>query len=143
MHDTVVGWALLLLAAAFYRLRVKVVYADAAYFDRRFIHVVVHLLDAFPAVDINPRRRGKRQLATPAFVRLWRRLVINPRQAVERHFAWMKRYFGLKYFQCFTLPRVAQYVVLTYIAAVAVALAASRYGRPDLIRRRAMVLAHV
>ena len=28
-------------------------------------------------------------------------------------------------------------------AAVAAALAASRYGRPELIRRRAMVLAHI
>ena len=143
VHDTVVGWVIILAAAWLYRLTVSVVYADAAYFDRRFFHVVRNILGAFPAVDYNPRRRGKRQLVTPAFIRRWRRLVLNPRKAIERHFAWLKRYFGLKYFQCYTWSRVTQYVLLTYIAAAAVALAAYRYGRPDLIRRRAMVLAHV
>jgi len=133
----------LLLASWLYRLAVSVVYADAAYFDSRFLYVVRHLLGAFPAVDYNPRRRGKRQLAVPAFIRRWRRQVLRPRQAIERHFAWLKRYFGLKYFQCYTLPRVTQYVLLTYIATAAVALAAYRYGRPELIRRRAMVLAYV
>ncbi len=94
-------------------------------------------------MDYNPRRRGKRQLAPPFFMAQWRRLVLNPRRAIERHFAWVKRYFGLRYLQCYTLLRVTQYVVLTYIATVAVALAAYRYGRPDLIRRRAMVLAFI
>jgi hypothetical protein len=41
------------------------------------------------------------------------------------------------------LMRVMQFVQLTYIAALAVALAAQRYERPDLCRRRAMVLAHL
>ena len=90
-----------------------------------------------------PRRRGKRQLATPAHIRYWHRLVLNPRKAIKHHFAWLKRYFGLKYFQCHTHLRVTQYVLLTYIATATVALAAYRYGRPDLIRRRAMVLVHV
>ncbi len=143
VHDTLVGWVILLLTAWLYRLTVSVVYADAAYFDHRFLHVVRHLLGAFPAVDYNPRRRRKRQLAVPAFVRWWRRQVLRPRQAFERHFAWLKRYFGLKYFQCYTLPRVTQYVLLTYIATAAVALATYRYGRPDLIRRLAMALAYV
>jgi hypothetical protein len=40
-----------------------------------------------------------------------------PRTDIERHFAWMKRYFGLKYFQCFTLLRVTQFVLLTYCTA--------------------------
>jgi hypothetical protein len=57
--------------------------------------------------------------------------------------AWMKRYFGLKYFQGFTLLRVTQFVLLTYSAALAVALAAHRYQRPDFYRRRSMILAHV
>ena len=143
VHDTVIGWAIVLMTAWLYRLTVSIVYADAAYFDRRFLSLVRYLLGAFPAVDYNPRRRGKRQLAIPAFIRQWRRLVLTPRKAIERHFAWVKRYFGLKYFQCYTLVRVTQYVLLSYIATAAVALAAYRYGRPDLIRRRAMVLAHV
>jgi len=73
VHDTLVGWVILLLTAWLYRLTVSVVYADAAYFDHRFLHVVRHLLGAFPAVDYNPRRRRKRQLAVLAFVRWWRR----------------------------------------------------------------------
>lgn len=66
-----------------------------------------------------------------------------PGTAIERHFAWLKRYFGLKYLQCFTLVRVMQFVQLTYIAALAVALAAERYQSPDLHRRRSMILAHL
>ncbi len=143
VHDTVVGWLIVLVAALLYALRVWVVYADAAYFDRRFFRTVHDCLHAHPAVDYNPCRRGKRQLALPFFISQWRRLVLGPRTAIERHFAWAKRYFGLKYFQCFTYRRMTQYVLLTYIAIVAVALAARRYQRPDLIRRRSMVLAHV
>jgi hypothetical protein len=48
----------------------------------------------------------------------------------------------LKYFQCFIYLRVSQFVLLTYIAALAVALAAQRYDRPELVRSRSMVLAH-
>ena len=42
---------------------------------------------------------------------------------IERHFAWLKLYFGMKTFQCCTLRRVTQFVLLTDIAALAVALA--------------------
>ncbi len=59
----------------------------------------------------------------------------------ERHFAWVKRYFGLNAFQCCTYIRVYQFVLLTYCCVVAVALAAYRYQRPDLIHQRIAVLA--
>ena len=62
---------------------------------------------------------------------------------IERHFVWMKRYFGLKYFQSFIMRRVTQFVYLTYIAALAVALAAERCQRPELHRSRSMVLANL
>lgn len=143
VHDSLVGWFVVLVAAVLYGFRTLVVYADAAYFDRRFFRVVKDFLGAHPAVDFNVRRAGKRKLATLFFLGQWRRLVITPRSDIERHFAWMKRYFGLKYFQCYSLPRVTQFVLLTYCAALAVALAAQRYDRPELIRRRAMVLAQV
>lgn len=143
VHDSRVGWFIVLVAAVLYGFRVLVVYADAAYFDRRFFWVVQEILGAHPAVDYNVRRAGKRKLATLFFLGQWRRLVITPRSAIERHFAWMKRYFGLKYFQCYSWLRVTQFVLLTYCAALAVALAAQRYERPELIRRRAMVLAQV
>jgi hypothetical protein len=143
VHDSLVGWFVVLVAAVLYGFRVLVVYADAAYFDRRFFRVVSDFLGAHPAVDYNVRRAGKRKLATFFFLGQWRRLVITPRSDIERHFAWMKRYFGLKYFQCYSWLRVTQFVLLTYCAALAVALAAQRYDRPELIRRRAMVLAQV
>ncbi len=127
MHDSWVGWFIVLVSAVLYGLRVLVVYADAAYFDRRFFRVVHDILGAHPAVDYNVRRKGKRQLATRFFLGQWRRLVMTPRSAIERHFAWMKRYFGLKYFQCYSLARVSQFVLLTYSAALAVAFAAQRY----------------
>lgn len=111
--------------------------------DRRMFRVVHDILGAHPAIHYNLRKAGKKKLATLEFLEQWQRLVTAPRTAIERHFAWMKRYFGLKYFQCFTLVRVMQFVQLTYIAALAVALAAERYQRPDLYRRRSMVLAHV
>jgi len=143
IHDSLVGWFILLVAAILYGFRILVVYADAAYFDRRFFRVVHDILGAHPAADYNVRRAGKHQLVTLFFLRQWRRLVIRPRSDIERHFAWMKRYFGLKYFQCYTLLRVTQFVLLTYTAALAVALAAQRYERPDLLRCRAMVLAQL
>ncbi len=143
VHDSLVGWFIVLVAAVLYGFRVLVVYADAAYFDRRFFHIVQEILGAHPAVDYNLRRAGKRKLATLFFLGQWRRLVTTPRSDIERHFAWMKRYFGLKYFQCYSWLRVTQFVLLTYCAALAVAVAAQRYQRPELIRRRAMVLAQV
>jgi hypothetical protein len=143
VHDSLVGWFIVLVAAVLYGFRVWVVYADAGYFDWRFLRVVQEILGAHAAVDYNLRRAGKRKLASLFFLEQWRRLVITPRSDIERHFAWMKRYFGLKYFQCYSWLRVTQFVLLTYCAALAVALAAQRYERPELIRRRAMVLAQV
>lgn len=143
VHDALVGWFIILVAAILYGFHVLVVYADAGYYDWRMFKVIHDILGAHPAVNYNVRRSGKRKLATLFFIHQWRRLVIFPRTAIERHFAWMKRYFGLKYFQCYTLIRVTQFVTLTYIAALAVALAAQRYQRPELLRSRSMVLANL
>jgi hypothetical protein len=141
VHDSQLGWFVILMAALLYGLHVLVVYADSAYFDWRMFKVVHDFLQAHPAINYNLRKMGKRKLATLDFLDQWQRLVIDPRTAIERHFAWIKRYFGLKYFQCFTLLRVTQFVLLTYSAALAVALAAERYQRPELHRSRASVLA--
>lgn len=141
VHDSQVGWLAILLAALCFGFRVMVVYADSAYFDWRMFKVVHDFLHAHPAINYNLRKMGKRKLATLDFLDQWQRLVIAPRTAIERHFAWMKRYFGLKYFQCFTLRRATQFVLLTYCAALAVAVAAERYQRPELHRSRASVLA--
>ena len=143
VHDSQVGWLVVLATALLFGLKVLVVYADAAYFDRRMFQIVHDFLGAHPAIEFNLRKAGKKKLATLEFLHQWQRLVTAPRTAIERHFAWMKRYFGLKFFQCFTYPRVMQFVLLTYIAALAVAFAADRYQRPDLYRRRSSVLAHL
>jgi hypothetical protein len=55
----------------------------------------------------------------------------------------LKRYFGLKYFQQYTLLRVMQFVLQTYIACLAIAVAAARYQRPELIHCRSQVIAHL
>lgn len=142
-HDSPSGCLALLLAFLLFGLKTWVVYADSAYFDKRMFHLIHNLMHAHPAIHYNLRKAGKRKLATCFFLEQWQRLVIDPRSDIQRHFAWMKRYFGLKYFQCFSLPRVTQFVILTYIAALAVALAAERYQRPDLYRSRSKVLAHL
>lgn len=68
------------------------------------------VLGASPAVDHNLRRKGKRFLATLFFLGQWRHYVLGPRSAIECHFAWMKRYFGPKYFQCYSFVQVSQFV---------------------------------
>lgn len=142
VQDMTVGWLLILLSALLFGLRVLVVYADAGYFERRLFWVC-QFLGAHPAINYNLRRAGKRKIATLFFLHQWHRLVVVPRKAIERHFAWVKRYFGLKFFQCITLERVTQFVLLTYIAVLVVALVAFRYHRPELARCRSMVLANL
>jgi len=142
VHDSQVGWLLVVLAVLVFAFRVLVVYADAAYFDKRFFAWVHNFFGAHPAVDYNLRRAGKRKLATPFFLEQWRYYVLGPRSAIERHFAWAKRYFGLTCFQCFTYERVSQFILLTYLVIVAVAVAAQLYQRSDLVRSRSKVLAH-
>jgi hypothetical protein len=102
VHDSQMGWLVILVTAFLYGFQVLVVYADAGYCDWRMFKVTHDILGAHPAVNYNVRRAGKRKLATLFFLEQWHRLVLNPRTAIERHFTWMKRYFGLKYFQCFT-----------------------------------------
>mgnify|MGYP005855485135 CR=1 FL=1 len=142
-HDPLLGWLIVLVAALGYGCRVLVVDADAAYVDRRLFWIGLDILGAHAAVDYTLRRAGTRNLADPFFVRQWWRLVIRPRSDSARHFAWITRYFGLTDFQCFTFRRVCQLVLLSYLAGLAGALAAQRYDRPERVRSRAMVLAHV
>lgn len=141
IHDAVLAIPMLLASVLFFGFRVWVVYADAAYFAYRILGFIVQVLGASAAIDYNLRRRGMRFLATLFFLRQWRRYVLRPRQGIERHFAWAKRYFGLKYFQCWTFLRVSQYVLLTESVILGVALAAQRYGRPELRHSRVRVLA--
>jgi DDE family transposase len=133
--------ALLLLAITAYRLRVAVVYADAGYYGYALLGLI-RRLGAIPIIDYCLRRRPKRFLATRFFADQWRRLRA-PRTAVERCFAFLKRYYGLKYFQLQGLLAVWQYALLVQAAMLAVALCAHRSDRPDLMTSRARVLAFV
>ena len=62
---------------------------------------------------------------------------------IERFFGRAFRFFGLQRPQACGWTAVVQRVTLTYAAAVVVALAAHRAGRPDPIRSPKRVLAHL
>lgn len=89
------------------------------------------VLRAAVNVDYNPRCQGKRSLADLFFIRQWRDLM-SPRAHIERHFAWIKRHFGLKYFHVQGYLAVTQFAFRVYIAALIVAFIATRCRRPDL-----------
>jgi len=125
-----------------YHLRIHIVRADAAYFNYAFLGFIRDVLHASVNVDYNLRRQGKRFLATLFFIRQWRDLT-SPRANIERHFAWMKRYFGLKDFRVQGYLAVTQFVFRVYIAALIVAFIAARHQRPELTTSRVKVLAFV
>jgi hypothetical protein len=68
---------------------------------------------------------------------------MSPCANIERHFAWMKRYFGLKYFRVQGYLAVTRFVFRVYIAPLIVAFIATRCRRPDLATSRLKVLAFV
>ena len=132
---------LLLATVAIYGIRIAVVYADAAYFTYPLLGLI-RRLGAIPIIDYQLRGLGKRFLTTLFFLDQWRRLRA-PRIAIERCFAFLKRYYGLKYFQVEGLPAVWRYALLVHSAMLAVALIAYRFDRPDLMTKRAQALAYV
>ena len=141
-HDGPLAIPMFAAVVLLYRLRIYIVRADAAYFNYAFLGFVHNVLRASVNVDFNHRRKGKRFLATLFFVRQWRDLM-SPRSNIERHFAWMKRYFGLKYFRVQGYLAVCQFVFRVYIAALIVAFIAARHQRPELATSRLKVLAFV
>lgn len=141
ISEVVIAPFLLVAAIAIYGLRLAIVYADAGYYTYAFV-AFVRRLGAIPIIDYNLRRLGKRFLATLFFLDQWRRLHA-PRTVVERCFAFLKRYYGLKYFQVKGLVAVWRYALLVHSAMLAVALIAYRLNRPDLMTCRAQVLAYV
>ena len=105
--------------------------ADAAYFNYPSLGFVHNVLHASVNVGYNLRRQGKRFLADWFFIRQWRDLM-SPRANIERHFAWLKRYFGLKYFRVQGYVAMTQFVFRVYIAALIVAFIAAHHQRPEL-----------
>lgn len=138
--DSVMAIGLLWATVALYGFRVAVVWADAAYWTYSLLGFIRQGLGASPVVDYNLRRKGKRFLATRFFADQWQRLRA-PRSAIERYFAWAKRYYGLKYFQVQTLGHVTRHAFLVNTCMLGVALVAVRYQRPEWMLCRSKVLA--
>jgi hypothetical protein len=92
-------WAVPLLATVLllYGFDIWIVRADAAYFTKKILGFIYSILRANPFIDYNVRRKNK-QVVTLEFIIEWEGLM-GPRSDIERHFAWAKRYFWLKYFQ--------------------------------------------
>ena len=141
-HDGPLAIPMFMTVVALYGLRILIVRADAAYFNYDFLGFVHDVLRASVNVDYNLRRKGKRFLATLFFIQQWRD-VMGPRSNIERHYAFLKRYFGLKHVRVHTFIAVTRFVFQIHIAVLAVALIATRYQRPDLINSRLKVLAFV
>jgi len=140
--DSVVAIPLLGGAVLLYGLRVLVVRADAGYFTYAFLGFIHDVLHASAVIDYNLRRLGKRFLATLFFIRQCKR-AMRPRSNIERHFAFLKRYYGLADFQVKGWSAVYRYALQVHIAMLLVALVAARLGRPDLTTSRSRVLAYV
>jgi hypothetical protein len=135
-------WAVLLLEMfrRCFALPVRVVRADAAYFTRQIIAYILSVLHAQPVVDINPRRRGKKALATLAYITWWRD-ARGKRGYIERFFALLKRYYGLNDVQVLGLRKVWRHTFEVCIAVLIVAWLAVDLGRADLTHSKARLLA--
>jgi hypothetical protein len=139
-HDGPLAIPMFVAVVLLYHLRIRAVWADAAYFNYSFLDFVHNVLHASVNVDYNLRRQGKRFLATLFFLRQWRDLM-SPRANIERHFAWLKRYFGLEDFHVQGYLAVTQFVFRVYIAALIIAFIAARHQRPEWATSRLKVLA--
>lgn len=139
-QESLLALPLLVLAVACYGFAFTIVRADAGYFTYPILNFIRTVLHASFMIDYNLRRRGKRFLATLFFTEQWR-FHLRPRAAIERHFAWAKRYFGLESAHWAGLIAAYQHTALVYSTMLAVALIAHRYQRPELAGSRTKVLA--
>lgn len=137
-HDGPFARPLLTWAIRLYGLRPRVVRLDAAYWGLALIHWVHAALGAVAVVPWNPKRQKNRTCLPPT----WTKAELGKRSSVERFFGRVFRFFGLQRPPVPGWTAVVQRVALTYTAAIVVALAAHRAGRPDLIRSPRRVLAH-
>lgn len=154
-HETRAFWRVLGLLL-FLGLRVARVLADAAYDARAVREAIIRVLNAVPVVAANTRsapgrsERVKRRNHAKS-LRRWHkeegllRHYVDPRgvrfkglfkqrTSVERNNGNGKENFGLNSLKLRGLERATVHVALCLSAELAVALAAHRVGRPDLIR---------
>lgn len=139
-QDSPFAIPLLLLTMACFGFSVTIVRADAGYFTIPIMCFIRSVLKASFVIDYNLRRQGKRFVATLFFIDQWC-FHLQPRSAIERHFAWAKRYFGLESAAWAGLIAAYQHTALVYSVMLAVALVAHRYQRPELAGSYTKVLA--
>jgi len=135
-------WAipLMMLAWLLFSLPVSVIRADAAYFTRSILAFITDVLQAVPCVVFNPRRAGKRSLATLEWIAQYRR-ERGKRGYIERFFALLKRYFRLNHLQAQGLYPAYRHAFEVCLAVLLVAWLADHLGRPDLLHARSRLLA--
>ncbi len=135
-------WAPRLMALAHYlfALPVVVVRADAAYYTKAVIGFVVDVLQAVPKVVYNPRKAGKKAMATLEWVADYRQ-DRGKRGYIERFFALLKHYYRLNDLQQMGLWAAYRHACEVCFAVLLVAWLADHLDRPDLIHVRSRLLA--
>lgn len=135
-------WAipLMLAAQSLFRLPVEIVRADAAYFTRPILAFICTVLGACPQVVFNPRKAGKKFLATLAWV-AQARAEKGKRGYIERFFALLKHYFRLNVLRTQGLRLAYRHAFEVALSVLLVAWLAVHVGRPDLLHARSRLLA--
>jgi hypothetical protein len=135
-------WAprLMALAHNLFALPVRVVRADAAYYTQAVLSFVINVLGAIPKVVYNPRRVGKKTLATLEWITQYRQ-DRGKRGYIERFFAVLKRYYRLNNLQGTGFWTTYRHACEVCFAVLLVAWLADHFGRPDLIHSRSRLLA--
>lgn len=140
-HDSVVAIPLFRAVKALYGFTIRIVRADAAYWNYAFLGFIRQVLRATFVIDYNLRKSGKKFLAELFFLSQWKHH-LGKRSVIERFFAFAKRYYRLKYFQVSGMLKVTQHVFAVYIAMLLVAQVAHLYQRDAWMLSPARVLAH-
>jgi hypothetical protein len=138
--DNVPAILLLLAAKVLFGLGIRVVRADAAYWTEAILIFILFGLRAWPAIDYNLRRLGKKFLVSLEFSAWWQHHR-QKRGDIERAFGILKRWYGLKAFYVQGLENVTRHALLTCLAMLLTTLTAQAIDRPDLSRSPRRLLA--
>jgi hypothetical protein len=137
-NDGPLAYPLLWAARLVFRLPLRLVRADGAYWSWGLWRFITRVLDARCLIPFN--RKWLPLDAVPFLT--WWPIGYALRAAIERFFAVAKRYYGLDTAHAAARDAVLRRTALTFAASLAVALAAHRCGAPDLRLSPTRVLAH-
>jgi hypothetical protein len=129
VSDSVPAILLLWAAKMLYGFTVQVVRADAAYWTVNILRFILFWMRAWPGIDYNLRRMGNKFVASLEFLHWWRGQR-DKRADIERTFAILKRWYGLRAFYIQGLENVMRHAMLTCRAMLLTALTAHAIGRP-------------